>query len=268
MLTGRLYSTLENLGSRALPELRNTRETDALAYYDRIAKQWHRATGHSGGAFKRYVLNNQILSRIGSVEGRAILELGAGNGYFVPLLLRRFSGQTPKRIVVTDASDALLDIAQREFRVAGAEYLRLDLRQPFPFPDASFDLLFATMVFNEVSTPILRRALAQCARVITEDGLLVATVTHPDFLGRLSKQGALRRTPGGGLLMPGAGDMRLPIARRSKAQYGRALLAAGFTFVAHDIHPGAAVLKAKPGLRHSAGVPLALLLECRKRCSG
>lgn len=72
------------------------------AYYDRIARQWHRVTGYHGGAFKRYVLNERILARIDGIDGLAILELGAGNGYFAPLLLRRFSGQQPTHLVISD----------------------------------------------------------------------------------------------------------------------------------------------------------------------
>jgi hypothetical protein len=84
------------------------------AYYDGIARQWHRATGHHGGALKRYVLNDLILDRIeatGPIAGRAILELGAGNGYLAPMLLRRYGGQAPARLVISDQSLALLDIA-------------------------------------------------------------------------------------------------------------------------------------------------------------
>ena len=63
-----------------------------MAYYDHIAKHWHAATGYTGGAFKELVLNNLLLEKIASIDHCAILELGAGNGYFLPLVLRRFSG--------------------------------------------------------------------------------------------------------------------------------------------------------------------------------
>src|SRR5262249_6855299 len=129
------------------------RETIArTAYYDGIAKQWNRATGHHGGALKRYVLNERILARIAGLPGRALLDLGAGNGYFTPLMLRRFSGQIPRRVVVSDQSTALLRIAATEFAVPGAEYLSLDVQAPFPFADASFDLILAAMLFNELPT--------------------------------------------------------------------------------------------------------------------
>ncbi len=98
------------------------------------------------------MLNDRILARIEGVEGRAILELGAGNGYFAPLLMRRFSGQRSARLVISDQAQAQLDIARAEFRVDGAEYLPLDVQDAFSFPDASFDFILAIMLLNELTT--------------------------------------------------------------------------------------------------------------------
>src|SRR5260370_12885056 len=126
-----------------------------MPYYDHIAKKWHSFSGAQGGAFKKYALNDLVLSRISSIAGQAILELGAGNGYFMPLVLRRLSGQVASRIVITDQSSALLDIAQRSFRVPEAEYKLLDVRTPFPFANESFDLILANMIFNEITTRAL-----------------------------------------------------------------------------------------------------------------
>ncbi|MEW6349799.1 MAG: hypothetical protein AB1646_12105 [Thermodesulfobacteriota bacterium] len=65
------------------------------AFYDAIARKWHAITGSQGGALKRYVLNELVLGALPGISGMSILELGAGNGYFIPLVLRRFSGQGP-----------------------------------------------------------------------------------------------------------------------------------------------------------------------------
>src|SRR2546426_6337561 len=110
-------------------------------YYDRIARKWHSVTGAQGGALKKLVLNDLVLDKLTGIAGLSILELGAGNGYFMPLVLRRFSGEVPARIVITDLSRVLLDLARRSFRVRDAEYLTLDVRDAFPFPDESFDLI-------------------------------------------------------------------------------------------------------------------------------
>ena len=102
-----------------------------MAYYDPIAKNWHQATGYWGGAFKKYVLNDFLLKKISAVSHKSILELGAGNGYFMRLALHHFSGQIPKRVTITDNANKLLAIAQTHLNVPShivPEYCSCDRR--------------------------------------------------------------------------------------------------------------------------------------------
>ncbi len=233
-----------------------------MAYYDHIAKLWHAATGYTGGAFKELVLNDLLLEKIASIDHCAILELGAGNGYFLPLVLRRFSGQSPARIVVTDQSPKMLELAQRHFRLPDATYQCLDVRQPFPLGDGQFDLVIATMLFNEVPARNFGRALNECRRVLAHEGRLLMTVTHPDFIGSLHKRGLLRSTPQGVLTMPGSGTLRLPVVMRTVSSYRRSLQEAGFQYTEDEAYPTQEVINAKAGLRHSWKVPIALIYTC------
>lgn len=208
------------------------------------------------------MLNDRILSQISSIAGNAILELGAGNGYFAPLLLRRFSGQFPNRLVITDQSQALLSIAQSSFRIDGAEYLALDVQDPFPFPDGSFHLVLASMLFNELTTSGLENALKECSRILTDDGCLLATVPHPDFVHALGKKGALTNFGHGLFAMPSAEGLHLPVSRRPISAYRKAMEDCGFTVMTQDIHPDEKTLREKPGLKVSPGTPLGLLFNC------
>ncbi len=234
-----------------------------MSYYDGIAKKWHEITGFRGGAFKRLVLNGFLLDRIPDIAGWAILELGAGNGYFMPMVLERFSGQTPERFVITDMSSKLLHIAQRSFRIPEAEYRQVDVRAGFPFDSGSFDLILATMVFNEVSDSAMKKALSECRRVLGETGTLLLTVTHPRFVESLHRRGETRQDRNGLLTMPAADGIRLPIFRRSQERYEAMLRRAGFMFESHDVHALPEVLREKPGLRSAGNVPLALVFRCR-----
>ncbi|WP_220197339.1 class I SAM-dependent methyltransferase [Ktedonospora formicarum] len=231
-------------------------------YYDQIAKKWHRLTGYHGGPFKRYVLNDRILQQIPGIAGNAILELGAGNGYFVPMLLRRFSGQLPSRLVITDQSSEQLDIAQSNFFIDGAEYEILDVSDPFPFPDQSFHLILASMLFNELITRNLEQALKECSRVLAKGGQLIAAVPHPDFVHSLSKKGALTDFGHGLFAMPGAGGLRLPVSRRPLVTYLKAMQDSGFIVETEDLYPDEKTLNEKSGLTISARKPLGLLFKC------
>ena len=235
-----------------------------MAYYDQIAKSWHKATGYQGGSFKKHVLNDLLLQKMEGIAGKTILELGAGNGYFMPLARRHFSGQSPDRLVISDQSKKLLAIASSTFTIPGAEYQELDVRAPFPCAENSFDLILATMIFNEVSTAGMKRALGECNRVLRLEGSLLVTVTHPDFIASLNRRDLLKKNKEGLLTMPGAGQMRLPIVPRRVGDYEKLLRKNGFIWETADVYATEKVLSEKPGLRNMGNKPLALVLECRK----
>jgi SAM-dependent methyltransferase len=235
-----------------------------MAYYDSIAKRWHETTGYKGGAFKELVLNSILLEKLSGIANCSILELGAGNGYFLPLVLRRFSGQVPSSIIVTDHSNRLLEMAQRHFRIPNAVYRCLDVGKPFPFAEGQFDLIIASMVFNEVSAHGFRKALTECHRVLSHDGLFLISVTHPDFVASLQKRGLLKTTQDGLLTMPGSGSLRLPVVIRSLGSYRNSLEQAGFQHKEEEGYPTPEVLNRKAGLRNAWKVPVALIYTCTK----
>ena len=234
-----------------------------MAYYDRIAKQWHQITGYSGGSLKRHILNAQVLSYIESIEDSAIMEVGAGNGYFMPLAMKRFSGQIPRRLVISDASQRLLDIAQTSFAIPDAEYMCLDIRKPLPFAANSFDLILATMVFNEINTSGLNAAFEQFSRVLRTPGRIIATVTHPDFIESLSRRGHIRKQKGY-LSMPGAKGLRLPVVLRTVDEYLKLFHWHGFDAIEEDIYPSQQVLRDKPGLAKAGNIPIAAIFVAHK----
>jgi SAM-dependent methyltransferase len=210
------------------------------------------------------VLNDLLLDRIGRIDGRAILELGAGNGYFAPLMLRRYSGQTPARLVVSDQAQALIDIARATFPIENAEYLTLDVQDPLPFVDGSFDLILATMLFNELPLSAIRHAARECHRVLAPGGRLLATVVHPALIYGLAKRGALTDFGRGLFAMPSAEGLRLPVARRSVEAYQTALTECGFAVTLEDVLPDEKTLHEKPGLKLPRATPMALLCDCQR----
>jgi len=235
-----------------------------MAYYDKIAEKWHKVTGHAGGSFKKHVLNERILAKLPSLQGLNVLELGAGNGYFLPLVIRRFSGQMAARIVVTDVSEKMLEKAQKYFFIPDAEYLRLDVRSVFPFDNDSFDMILSTMVYNEVSTAGMKRSLDQCHRVLRNSGRFIVTVTHPAFIANVLKRGILKKENSGILTLPTTTGLRLPLFVRSHAEYDKLLSSHGFEFNCEDVFPTKAVLRDKPGLVKAGNVPIAVIYDCQK----
>jgi SAM-dependent methyltransferase len=205
------------------------------------------------------------LGKIESIAGKTILELGAGNGYFAAMMLRRFSGQTPARLLITDQSQKLLTIAQTQHRSDHAEYLSLDVQQLFPLGDGAFDLILASMLLNELTASGLHNALKECARVVRPGGQLLAAVPHPAFVHALAKKGLLTDFGRGLFAMPSAEGLRLPVARRPTRAYLDALEAAGFVAATEDVFPDEKTLHEKPGLKIPRDTPLARLLICERQ---
>ena len=235
-----------------------------MPYYDKIARQWHQVTGYKGGSFKEHVLNDVLLQKIPRINDGSILELGAGNGYFLPLVLRRFSGQNPSSIIITDQSIEQLKHAEKHFSIRGAQYRLLDVCRTFPFEDDSFNIILAIMVLNEIPPKCFVNALQECYRTLTKEGMLLIAVTHPDFVDRLRKKGQLRRTSGDVLTMPGSGSLRLPVIIRPLKIYQKEIAEAGFEYEFEDVFPTQKVLNEKPGLRDLDKVPVALVIKCSK----
>jgi SAM-dependent methyltransferase len=235
-----------------------------MPYYDKIAKQWHQVTGYKGGAFKEYVLNDVLLHKIANINNCSILDLGAGNGYFLPMVLHRFSGQNPSSIVVTDQSLEQLENAKKHFAIRGAQYRPLDVCRPFPFENNCFDIILAIMIFNEITPKGFVNAVQECYRILTNEGIFIIAVTHPDFVSRLQKKGLLQRTIRNILTMPGSGSLRLPIVIRPLEIYQKVIDEAGFDYECEDVFPTQKVLNEKPGLRDNEGIPIALVIKCSK----
>ena len=56
-----------------------------MKHYDRMARQWHAATGYNGGAFKQFVLNDLLIDAIDSLNPKVQL-LTRAVDYGIPII--------------------------------------------------------------------------------------------------------------------------------------------------------------------------------------
>jgi SAM-dependent methyltransferase len=102
-------------------------------------------------------------------SGGCFLETAAGTG----ILARELAAVGERRIVATDLSPAMLDVAKAEVRVANVEWLPADAGE-LPFENAAFDTVvcqFGTMFF-----PDKRKAFGEAHRVLRAGGRFVAVL--------------------------------------------------------------------------------------------
>jgi 2-polyprenyl-3-methyl-5-hydroxy-6-metoxy-1,4-benzoquinol methylase len=141
------------------------------------------------------------LAEIQPTPGSVFLEVGCGRGYHAIRLAR-----LGYRVKAVDFSEAALDKARENVRVAGLEHLievrREDLLN-LSYDDSTFDYALCWGVLMHV--PQLERAIGELSRVVAPGGYLIVhegNVLSPEavvILGakRVARVPGLRRTPAG-----------------------------------------------------------------------
>lgn len=111
-----------------------------------------------------------------------VLDLGAGQGQD-----SRYFAEQGYEVLSTDLEQSALDISREKLPPVLAPKLtlqKLDLREPFPFADESFDAVFAHMALHYFDEPTTRQIFAEIHRVLKPGGVaacLVNAQTDPEY---------------------------------------------------------------------------------------
>jgi SAM-dependent methyltransferase len=152
-----------------------------------------------------------LLARASLASGESVLEVGAGTGL---LSTAAASAVEPAGVIVTtDLSRGMLSVARDRLGTApGRICLVLDYLAPWPFLDATFDVVMSNLTYVQNSVAALREA----ARVLRPGGR-VAIAMWGRYYDEVRRMSAARKTLG----LP-----RLPSAAPGRAE--RHLRCAGF----------------------------------------
>ena len=123
------------------------------------------------------------------LHGRRIVEAGCGTGGNTSWLAERASS-----LVGLDLSDGMLAVARARVTAPHVRFIQHDVTQPWPLPDASADVVVATLVLEHVEhlTPFFEQA----ARVLAGAGQLYLCELHP-ARQMLGKKARFATEPGG-----------------------------------------------------------------------
>ncbi len=112
-----------------------------------------------------------ILSLIGDVDGRRVLDAGCGGGVHAEALVEKGALLTG-----VDSSEAMLEIARGRLRGRG-RLVRADLNETLPVKDCSFDIVLGSLVMHYLRD--WTRPLAEFNRVLVPGGRFVFSTHHP-----------------------------------------------------------------------------------------
>jgi SAM-dependent methyltransferase len=137
----------------------------------------HPGAEYTPAAFRHYIRRTALLSELGGLEFRTMLDVGCAEGFFMDAVRRRFGAETWG----VDISDAAVRRARENygFNVAAADATRL------PFADDTFDVVLSTETIEHVLDP--EKMVAEMKRVARRHVIVTTPVSQsahehePDF---------------------------------------------------------------------------------------
>lgn len=205
------------------------------------AGAWIANMGEDGDNGRRNVLDPAFRARFAARRYRRALDVGCGEGRMCRMMQEYGTATTG-----VDPTPPMIEQARRrdpkgDYRLAGAERL--------PLPDASFDLVIASLVLIDI--PDFHAAIREMGRVLEPGGTLLTANLTPlqtagmgkgwqyDAEGRPSVFGIDNYSTEWALEVAWSG-IRILNWHRPFSAYVRAYLAAGLTLVAYeDLKPSA-----------------------------
>lgn len=111
---------------------------------------------------------------IGNIDGARLLDLGCGSGTYSVSFAEKGS-----HVVALDLSATMIALAQERAHRQNlkADFRVADIREPLPFDDAQFDIVFTATALHYVEN--IGGFMKEVARVMKPTARLVASVLHP-----------------------------------------------------------------------------------------
>lgn len=134
-------------------------------YYDLLA--WLLTLG------RERAFRDRLVELAAVQSGESVLDVGCGTGTLAIAAKRRVGSSGT--VVGIDASPEMIERAKQKALNAGvAVRFEVAIVEALPFPDASFDVVFNTLMLHHLPRPVREQCARQMRRVIKPDGRIVA----------------------------------------------------------------------------------------------
>ena len=114
----------------------------------------------------RLPIRQDLMKQLGDLRGKAVLDLGCGRGEFSIWLAKLGA-----RVTAVDLGAPLLEAARSRAALNGVscDFQQADIVS-LPFPAGTFDAVIGLSILHHLSQADVRRAVAECHRVLRENG--------------------------------------------------------------------------------------------------
>lgn len=155
------------------PYLFSSMPLDVKRIWDACGRAFDRFNSASD-SFSEIMERPAVARLVGNVAGALVLDLGCGAGPYSIWFAERGS-----RVSALDLSETMIALAGQKATERGLriDFRIADVRQPLPFTDAEFDLVFTATALHYVED--LAGLFREIARVTKRTGHFVASVLHP-----------------------------------------------------------------------------------------
>ena len=141
-----------------------------------VLQQWNDAaaqyTADQESSEFAEVNKNVVMRRFNNLQGRSVLDLGCGYGWYTDYF-RRIGAQA----VGCDGAEKMIEIARSRYPETVFE--TADILSSLPYSDKRFDLVFCNQVLMDLGeiAPLMR----EIHRIIADNGIFYMSIVHPAF---------------------------------------------------------------------------------------
>ncbi len=141
-----------------------------------FAEVWDRFQTEKEDIVRTRLMNLILIKNIGNLKGKAVLDAGCGNGFFLRSLLKL----NPEKICAFDISPYFIDIAKKRYKRQGSVFFKVgDIMKRIPFGNEEFDCVVCYNVLMDI--PKITKAVQELARVTKSAGSIHVVVVHPIY---------------------------------------------------------------------------------------
>lgn len=142
-----------------------------MSTYDNFANEYSESMGEKGDEAHRIEIDPYIYKVIGNPEGKAVCDLGCGNGYMARYLARKGA-----KVFAMDISKELISIAKEKSKGLDIHYSVQSAENLDIYKNGTFDAVIMNMSIHYIKG--IDKLFSEITRVLKKNGVFAFSTNH------------------------------------------------------------------------------------------